>query len=178
MNMKTAGFLFTLVGFGALTLGPGFAGQPSDQAPERAPSENRAKTTSESHASGKSGQTGGTKTTAKGHSGPKLPQPFQRNGGHPGGKRTNNAQTIGTSANAAERHQPGWNKSAGGVKTGWIADEMERQRRLAVAGLPGTPPPNQVVHRPGPGQAAIGGPTIWSASNTAVINGTGMKHRP
>jgi hypothetical protein len=117
-----------------------------------------------------------TKTTAKAHSGPKLPQPFQANGGHPGEKRTNNAQTKSTSANAAELHQPGLNKSAGGAKAGSMINERENQRRLPVAGLSGTPPPNQ-VHRHGPGPAIIGGPTISRARNTAVINGTGMKHK-
>jgi hypothetical protein len=173
---------------GALTLDLGVAGQPSSQPPDRAPSENRAKTTGdrsprarhgdEGPASTKSSQSGGTKTTAKPHSGPKLPQPFQGTGGHQGEKRTNNAQLKGASANAAELHQPGLNKFAGGVKGGSMINEMEKQHHLAVAGLSGTPPLNQVLHPRGPGPAFIGGPAMLSARNTAVINGTAMRHRP
>jgi hypothetical protein len=185
--MRTTRFLIAIIAFGAFTLGPGFAGEPSNPAPGRAPSENRAKTTGdpslrarhgEEHpVSAKSSQSSGTKTTAKPRPGPKLPQAFQANGGHPGEKRSNNAQTKGTSANAAELHQPGLNKSAGGAKAGSIVNEMEKQHRLAVAGLSGTPVPNQVVHSWVPGQAFIGGPAISSARNTAVLNGTGMKHK-
>ena len=175
-----ARFLFTLVGFGALALGLGSAGEPSNQAVQRAPSQNRARTTSErtsdagdrvqppaaragqgradrkpldgeqhgSHASAKSGQTNGTKATAKGRPGPKLPQPFQRSGEHPGEKRTNNGQTKGALGNAAALHQPALNK------------------------------PGQVVHRVGPGPASLGGPASPRAGNTAVLNGTGMRRKP
>jgi hypothetical protein len=257
--MKTVPFLLTIVGFGAWSLGLGFA-EPSGSTRQRAPSQSRPDgkhsdhIQGESHASRMSNQNNGTKATAKSHPGPKLPQPFQANGGRSGEKRTNNARTKATSRTAAELRQPGWNKSAGGAKAGPIMSEMERQRRLAMAGLPGTPrpltkwflgvrrqsdlsavasekaeaatapstardvqerqtlaepkrcraplatalqsglpetagqtlstalpgtpPPNQVVHRPGPGQAFIGGPAIWIARNTAIINGTGMKHKP
>jgi hypothetical protein len=58
-----------------------------------------------------------------------------------------------------------------------MINAMENQRRLPVAGLSGTPPPNHLVHPRGPGPAIIGGPTLPSPSNTAVINGTGMKHK-
>jgi hypothetical protein len=179
--MKTAAFLFTLLGSGALTLGLGFAGQPSNPPREAAPPESRAKTTSarpESHAPAKSSPTNGAKKTAKGHSGPKLPQPSQGSSNRPGEKRTNNAQTKGTSGNAAQPHQPGLNKSAGGAKAGPMMNENGNQRRLLVAGLSGTPPPNPVVHARGPGPAIIGGPTPSSARNAAVINGTAMKHKP
>jgi hypothetical protein len=47
INMKTARFLFTMVGFGALALRLGFARETSDQAREPALSENRAKTTND-----------------------------------------------------------------------------------------------------------------------------------
>jgi hypothetical protein len=180
--MKTVRFLLPIVGFGALSLGLGFA-EPSGPARERAPSERPLEgkhfeqKPGESHASGMSNQNKGTKTTAKGHSGPKLPQLFQPNGGHPGEKRTNSAQTKGTSANAPGLHQPGLNKFAGGVKAGSMINEMENRRRLPVAGLSGTPPPNQLVHRRGPAPPLIGGPTLLTARNTAVINGTGMKHK-
>jgi hypothetical protein len=42
--MKTARFLFAVVGFGALTLGVGFAAEPSSQPPERDPHKHRATT--------------------------------------------------------------------------------------------------------------------------------------
>jgi hypothetical protein len=185
--MRTTRFLIAIIAFGALTLGPVFAGEPSNLAPGWAPSENRAKTASdrspgarrgeERPVSAKRTQSSGTKTTAKPHPGLKLPQAFQANGGHPGEKRTDSAQTKGTSANAAELHQPGLNRSAGGAKAGSIVNEMEKQHRLPVAGLSGTPLPNQVAHSWVPGQAFIGGPAISSARNTAVLNGTGMKHK-
>jgi hypothetical protein len=59
-----------------------------------------------------------------------------------------------------------------------MINERENQRRLLVAGLSGTPPPNYMVAHRGPGPAILGGPTISSARNTAAINGTGMKHKP
>jgi hypothetical protein len=182
--MKTIRFLVTTISFGALSLGLGFA-QPSGPAPQRPPSESRLdgkrshQQQEESHASRMSNQNNGTKTTAKPHSGPKLPQPFQANGGHPWDKRANNAQTKGASAYAAGLHPPGLNKAAGSAKvvSMTMASQMENQHRLSLAGLSGTPAPHQVVHPLPLGPASLGGPTIWSARNTAAINGTGMKHR-
>jgi hypothetical protein len=82
------------------------------------------------------------------------------------------------SGNVAELHQPGLNKSAGVGKAGSVINGTENQRRLPVAGLSGTPLASQVVHPWAPSQAFIGGPAMWSAKNTAVIGGTGMKHKP
>jgi type IV secretory pathway VirB10-like protein len=181
--MKMTRFLITIGALGAFTFGPGFAGASSTVPPG-----NRAKTTSipslhvkhgqEGPASAKNSQSSAAKTTAKAHSGPKLPQPFHANAGHPAQKRTNNAQTKGALGNLGELHQAGLKKAAAGTKAGPMMSEMERQRRLAMAGLPGAPRPNQVAHSWAPGQAFIGGPAVWSAKNTAVIGGTGMKHKP
>jgi hypothetical protein len=181
--MKTTRLLITIGALGAFTFGPGFAGASST-----VPRGNRAKTTSvpslhvkhgqEGPASAKNGQSGAAKTAAKAHSVPKLPQPFHANAGHPAEKRPDNAPTKGALGNAGELHQAGLNKAGAGTKAGPTMSEMERQRRLAMAGLPGAPRPNQVAHSWAPSQAFIGGPVVWSAKNTAVIGGTGLKHKP
>jgi hypothetical protein len=179
--MKTR-FLFTLAGLGALTLGLGFAqaSGASQKAPYRTrpdgkPSDQQQ---GESHASGTSSQAGGTRATAKGHAGPKLPQLFQGNGGRPGQKPTNNARSRSASPGAAELHRPGLNQAAGGAKAGSLINEMQNQRRLSALGLSGAPPPSLALPYRGPGPALLGGPAFLSARNAAVINGTGMKHRP
>jgi hypothetical protein len=195
--MKTKRLLITLVAFGAFTFGPGFAGEPSHPSREPAssshpgrepaPTWNRLKTIgersprarhgSEGPGSPTSSQAKETKTTAKPHLGPKLPQTLHANGEHPGEKPPISAQSKGASGAAAELHQPGLNRSAGLVKAGSITHETENQRRLPVPGLPGSPPANHVVHGWVPAQAFIGGPTMWSAKNTAVIGGATMRHK-
>jgi hypothetical protein len=177
--MKTTRFLIILIGFGALTLGPGFAGPPSHPALEGAPSQSRAKTTRvrpDSPVGANRGQTAGAKTTAKGHPGPKLPQPFHANGTRGGDGFIPASRTSG---NAAQLHQPG---NAGftrqqGARAGLMVNETQNQRRLPLAGLSGAPLSNPVVPHRGPGPALLGGPALSSARNAAVINGTGMKHR-
>jgi hypothetical protein len=182
--MKTTRLLITLAAFGAFTFGPGFAGEPPGPARETALPGKRVagrradEKPGQSHASVNSSQAKGTKPTVRPHSGPKPPQPFQANGGHPGEKRTNNAQNKGMSGNAAELRQPGLNKSAGGARTGSPISAMETQRRLPAAGRSGMPPANPLVPHRGPGPAIVGGPTMSMARNAAVINGTGMRHRP
>jgi hypothetical protein len=125
-----------------------------------------------------SSRAGGTKTTATGHPGPKLPQAFQGNGGRPGQKPTDNARSKNTPPGAAELHRPGLNQSAGGAKAGSMINEMQSRRRLSALGLSGAPPQSLAVPYRGPGPAILGGPALSSARNTAVINGTGMKHKP
>src|SRR5271165_74397 len=122
--MKTSRSLFTIVGLGALTIGLGFAGEPSDPSRDPALSQNRANTTSDPPAGAGHGvQTGagkeradgkrfdhqpeehrvsvkshppsGAKPADKPHSGPKLPQTFQAKGEPPGEKRASNAQATG-----------------------------------------------------------------------------------
>jgi hypothetical protein len=182
--MKTTRFLISIVTLGAFTLGLVFAGEPSNKAPgSQARTINdgssAARHGDEGPASARTSHSSGTKATAKAHSGPKLPQPFQANGGHPGDKRANSAQTKGASAYAAGLHPPGLNKAAGGAKvvSMTMASQMENQHRLSLAGLSGTPAPHQVVHPLALRTASLGGAASWSAGNTAAINGTGMKHR-
>ena len=185
--MKTTRFLIILIGFGALTLGPGFAGPPSHPALEGAPSQSRAKTTRvrpDSPVGANRGQTAGAKTTAKGHPGPKLPQPFHANGTRGGDGFIPASRTSG---NAAQLHQPGnagfqprtLSGQAGqqGARAGSMANETQNQRRLPLAGLSGAPLSNPVVAHRGPGSALLGGPALSSARTAAVINGTGMRHR-
>jgi len=186
--MKTTRLLITVVALGAFALGPGFAVEPSSRARLRVPAENRARKTDdrspgarhtdEGPAAAKSGKPKGTKTTAKPHPAPKLPQSSQANGAHPGEKPTNDAQTKGRSASAPELHQPGMSKSAAVARTGSMINETANQRRLPMAGLAGSPMPRQVARPWASSQGFIGGPTVWSAKNTAVIGGTGMRRRP
>jgi len=200
--MKTTRFLIAFIGLGALTLGPGFAGQPSHPALEGRSSETRSKTTHVgpySPASANRGGTTGAKTTTKAHPGPKLPQPVHRNATWGG---DGFIPASSTSGNAALSRQPGArpglvvnetqhqrppnpnrnlnlnpnrNLNRNPNLPASVANEMPSERRLPVAGLSGTPSPNLVVPHRGPGPALIGGPTLPSARNAAVINGTGMR---
>jgi hypothetical protein len=176
--MKTTLFLITIISFGALTLRPGFAGQ-SHPALEGRSSETRAKKT---HV--------GPGTT-KAHPGPKLPQPFHRNatrGGDgfiPGSPASGNAAfnrqpgaRPGSMVNETQHQRPpNPNLNRNPNLAASVASEMPGERRLPLAGLSGTPSPNLVVAHRGPSPAILGGPPLSSARNTAVINGTGMRHK-
>ncbi|HXP60213.1 MAG TPA: hypothetical protein VN829_06960 [Dongiaceae bacterium] len=128
--MKTTRFLITLVAFGALTLGPGFAGQPSHPALEGRSSETRSKTTHVgpySPASANRGGTTGAKTITKAHHGPKLPQPVHRNPTRGG---DGFIPASSTSGNAAQLHQPGnaaFNRQPG-ARPGSVVNETPHQR--------------------------------------------------
>ena len=204
--MRTPCFLFAAFIFGASTLGLSFAGEPAVQPREPVSSENRAKAADDRPAdagqqvqpragreqtdgkqadhkpaerpgSGKSAQTSGTRTTDKRRAGPKLPQPVQVKGGeHTGVKQTINTTT--TAGNAAGPHQPAVNASAAAAKTGSTINKMEDHRGPPAAHLYSQAPPSHEVPHRGPGPAIIGGLPALSARNTAVINGTMMKHKP
>jgi hypothetical protein len=129
----------------------------------------------ESHASRIGNQHNATKTTPKGRPGPKLPQPFRGRAGHPGEKRIDDARSKTTSGNAAQLHQPAPSGAPLPRERGVPGEPRAEFHPLALSG---TRPPNPVVPHRGPAMAAIGGPAISRAWTTAVINGTGMKHKP
>jgi hypothetical protein len=125
-------------------------------------------------------RTRGTQTTDKHHPGRKLPQPLQGKDEHPGAKQTSNVQPPTASAKTADPHRTGLNTSENAAKPGLTINKMEDHRPLPVARLSSLAlvPPSQAAPRRGSGPAIIGGPAGSSARNTAVISGTGLKHRP
>ena len=186
--MKKTRLLITLIGFGALTLKPGFAGQ-SHPPLEGKSSETRSKTT---HVG----------PYTKAHPGPKLPQPSHRGGDGfiPGSRMSGNAAQLRQPRNAGfqprrlsgQAGQPGArpgsmvnqtqpqrppNPNLNPNLAASLANGMPSERRLPLAGLSGTPSPNLLVPHRGPGPAILGGPPLSSARNAAVINGTGMRHK-
>jgi len=87
-------------------------------------------------------------------------------------------QTKSTTGKAVDLHQYGSNKAAAAAKDGATISKSENHRGLPVTGHSTSPPPTQAAPRRIPGPASIGGLANSSAKNTAVINGTGMKHGP
>lgn len=175
-NMNLLCLLFTIVGLGILAPGPGVAGEPSGQTSGQGVS--RDHVASDPHAGQVHGnQTSARKTTAQRRPGPNLAQPFQSIGGPPGVKRPNNAQTKTTPADAAVLHRPGLDKFTRAANDSSRINQFENHRGLPATGL-APPPLNQVVPRPGPSPAKLGGPAMSNVKNSAVINGTGMQHRP
>jgi hypothetical protein len=197
--MKMARFLFTTVGFGALTLGLSLAGEPSKQTSGQAPSEDQAASrrpagqAQGNQARDNREQTDGTPSKSKADSrafeqsrlaGPtKKAMPIQRPGqdrpkqaanGHeaPGNQRVVDTHIRRTPAN--DLHQPGLSKTATVAKDGlMISTRGNHLGGGTTAPLPG------VVRGQGPAPASIGGVAASGArSSTAAINGTGMKPKP
>jgi hypothetical protein len=165
--MKTARLLFAIVGFGAVTLVLGYAGEPSTQPPAQATYENH--TTSDRR-----------DDRAQGHE-QHHAKPVAKNHKEFGGKRGDGARTERESAN--DHQQPGLKRAVtGAANDGWMMNKMENRReelaRLPVGG--GTPAlaPGAVRGRSATA-AVIGGLVASTAKNSAaVINGTGMNRRP
>jgi hypothetical protein len=205
--MKTARFLFTIVGFGALTLGLGFASEPSRQPSGQGPSEDQAaskrpvgltqgnpvrgkaaptegqhsESKDDSHASEKSRQAGPIqKATPTHRPGQDRPKQVAKGYEDPAGQRVDKIQTKRPSVK--DLPQPGLNKAAVGAKPGLMMKTAGNQRqqfpRLPV-GSGTTAPLSGVVRGRGAAPASIGGLTVASARSTAaVISGTGMGHKP
>ena len=205
--MKTTRFLFTIVGFGALTLGLSFAGEPSIQPSAPSPTENHA--TSDRPADqaqgspgrGKSDQTDGTHSKSKDDSraseqssqaGPisKAMATHRPNQGRPkkganrqedpSGQRVNDTQTKQPSV--SNLHQPGLNQAAtaarDGLRMNTIGSQRQPPARLPVVSATTAPLPCTVRGR-GAASATIGGLAASSArSSTAAINGAAIKPKP
>jgi hypothetical protein len=197
--MKTTRFLFTSAGFGVLTLGLSFAGEPSGP-PPRGPSEGQAASKppagqaqgnpARDHRSYPDGthskskedsQAGPTRKTMPAHRpGPNRPKQAAIGREEPGRQRADNPPAQRTPANGLP--PPGLSKPATAAKDGLRLNPMGNQRqppaRLPVGSattalLPG------IVRGRGAAPATIGGLTASSArSSTAAINGAAMKRRP
>jgi hypothetical protein len=205
--MKTARFLFTMVGFGALTLGLGFAGESSRQPVGQGPSENQtasdhhgdqepgnrghgnrdladekhSNSNDNRHVSQKSSQAGPIKEAIPTHRDDQDRPKQVTNSQHDSGeKRVDNAQTKRASVN--DPHQPGLNQPVIAAKDGWMMNKTGKPReplaRLPVGGGATALSP-VVVHGRVPAPVIIGGLAASSAKNSAaVINGTGMRRKP
>jgi hypothetical protein len=170
--MKTARFLFTIVGFGALTLGLSYAGEPSSHSSEQNPRENH---TASARPAGRR-QGNGDQMDRK----PSL----LHNNGH-ALERSSQAGPLHTQINRTlgnELHQPGLKKAAtaatGGLMMNKIENHHQQLARLPVGGGTTAPWPGVVRSRSAT-LAAIGGLTASSAKNSAAaLNGAAIKRKP
>jgi 3-keto-L-gulonate-6-phosphate decarboxylase len=152
--MKTARFLFTIIAFGSLTLGLGYAGEPSSQSSERNPHETHAtsvKVNDNGHASGKSIQAGPVNTRSK-------------------------------RAPVTEVHQPGLKKAATAANKGLMMNKIrnhhEQPARLPVGGGI-TAPSARLARDRGAAAATIGGAAASSAKHpAAALSGADIKRKP
>jgi hypothetical protein len=207
INMKTARFLLVMAGFGALTLGRSFAGEPSGQSAGSRPSENhtaidraagqglgnptrgkgdetdgkRSEFQGDGHVSKKSSQAGLTQKATPTHR-PSQDRPGQAANSRqdPGERRVGNARTQRPEVN--DLHQPGSKKGVTAAGDGLMM-HTTATHRPQLAKLPvgsgTTAPLSGVVRSQGAAAARIGGAASSSAKNSAAaINGTGMGHKP
>jgi hypothetical protein len=179
MNMKTVCFLFAVFGFGALSLGSAFAGQPSKPEPSKYHITGDDRLAPPSH-----GKPEHVKTDlATGN----LPKP-QNSSLAP--KTTTHAAPTdsgpkGALANALS--QPGLNKAkvnaaATVTPKGGLAANKPASQHVALATLPANirpaVPSSGVPRGHSPAPAVIGGLASSSIkSSGAVLTGTGMKRK-
>jgi hypothetical protein len=147
--MKTARFLSTLAGFGALTLGLSLAGEPSGQPSAKGPSKDQVADIHQAPGQQRGDNTQTKRASVSGLHQPGLNQPVT-------------AAKAGAMMN----------------KTGNPREQLARPplgtgTTGTTTSLPG------VVHGRGAATASLGGLVPSSAkSSAAVINGTGMKPKP
>jgi len=160
--MKTARFLFALIGSGALTPGVGFAGEPSSQPSEHYPHQEHATS---------------VRPAGRVHG---IGDQMDRNS-----KKNSRAVPINNQSKRApvkELHQPGLNKTVPAAKGGLMMNKTrnnhEQPARLPVgrgttAPLPGVVPARSAT------VAAIGGLAASSAKHSAAaLNGAAIKRKP
>jgi hypothetical protein len=178
--MKTARRFFTVLGFGALTLGVGFAGEPSQQPSERDSRGNHAAGVAPAGpAHGK--QTPGKAEPADGK--PSIP----KDDSHVSVK-TSPASPTGAqpkSIPAIKPPQPALNTAAPAAKAGVTTGGLMMNKtgnqppaKLPVGSRTGVPRPGTVYGRSGI-PAAIGGTTTASAKKPATaLDGASFKLKP
>lgn len=191
--MKSNSFLLITIGLAALTIGPGFADEAPNQERDPLPAEkivNAARDSlpgTERDRLIRAGKRDGSHTSAQdrlsgkrpsGDSRLTRPQPLWINSPHPSDQRINKPQSKSLPGSIPGLSQPVLNKPASAAKTATSLTQMASHRDPPVAGLSTPHPPNQIVPRRGPGPAIVDGSVNLNARNTAVLNGTGMKHRP
>jgi hypothetical protein len=207
MNMRTPRFLFTIIGFGSLTLGLSLAGEPSRQPSGQEPSENHttsgrpadqaqgngardnrdqpdgkpSNSNAESHASEQSRQPGSASMAIpRNRLGQDHAKQVAIRHEDARNQRVDRSHTQRTPANDLQR--PGANKAATVAKAGSMLNPLGNHRdqpaRLPMGSGTIAPLPG-VVRSRGAGTASVGGLAPSSAkSSAAVINGTGMGRRP
>jgi hypothetical protein len=205
--MKTPRFLFTIIGFGSLTLGLSLAGEPSRQPAGQEPSENHttsdrpaeqvqgkgahdkrdqpdgkpSNSKAESHASEQSRQPGSaSKALPRNRLGQDHAKQDAIRHEDARNQRVDHTHTQHTPANDLQR--PGASKAATAAKAGSMINALGNHRdqpaRLPV-GSGATAPLPGVVRGRGAGTASVGGLAPSSAKSSAAgINGTGMGRRP
>jgi hypothetical protein len=170
--MKTARFLFRLIGCGVLALGMGFAGEPARQ-----PSEPDSHGNHAASAPPADRVHGNTDQMDEGHS------KFTEDG------RTSEMSGLAGSLNARSKstpvnplHQPGWTKAATGANVGLLMNRIGNRRQpLAKPPVGGgiTMPLPGALRGRGAATAVIGGAAASSAKNSAAaLNGAAMKRKP
>jgi hypothetical protein len=154
--MKTARFLFTMAGFGALTVGLGLAGESSRQEPDQ------------------------KKAIPAQHHNPDRPEPVPNRQEDSAEKRVDYPKTKRASVN--DPHQPGLTKAATAAKKGSTMNKTgsasEPFPRLPI-GRGTTALSTVVIRGRDPAPAIIGGLAPSGSKNSAaVINGTGIRRKP
>jgi hypothetical protein len=160
--MKTARFLFTMVGFGALTLGVGFAAEPSSPPSERVPRENHASS---------------VRSVGPGHGSRDHMERNSARSSQPGPLHTQTKRALGNGL-----HQPGLKRAATAANGGWMMNKIEHHHEQP-AKLPGgsgtTAPWPGVTRSRSAAAAVIGGLTASSAKNSAAaLDGTAIRRKP
>jgi hypothetical protein len=165
-NMKTARFLFAILGFGAVTLGMGFADEPSKQPSGQEPSENH--TTTDRPAD-----------QAHGHV-QDRPKQLAKSREDSGEKRGDHTQAKRASVN--DLQQPGLKRAATAANGGLVMNKIDNHHgqpaRLPVGSGTTAPAPGVIRSRSAT-ETAIGGLPSLSAKNSATgLNGTTIKRKP
>jgi len=187
--MKTACFVFRMIGCAVLMYGTSFAAwsgtasqqgsaNSADLASDRLRLEHTARADGGKHQAGKElsdEQRGNRRASDKNHppnqaSLAKANRPSQ----------LPNRREHSVTGNAMNLHRPGSDKSRGVANDGLMRNETVKSA-LPVGSLsvvrPTAPSLNNVRHR-GANPAVIGGLVSSKSANTGAINGTRMNHRP
>jgi hypothetical protein len=160
--MKTARFLFTIIGLGALTLGVSHAGEPSSQSSGEDPHKNHA-------------------TSVR----PADPVHGNKDQMDRTSKKSSQALPINNQSKRApvnEVHQTGLKKAATAANEGLMMNKIrnnhEQRARLPVGSGTTAPLPG-AVHARSATVAVIGGLAASSGKHSAaVVNGAAMKRKP
>jgi hypothetical protein len=121
-----------------------------------------------------------------GHSGVTLPRPKTvvkpalSSREHPAAKRDGMAPNGNASVIAASPHQNALSQSPAAAKDGPAHNVLQTPHSPAVSSPPARPAalPISPAHGPGSAPASLGGSATAATRNTAVLNGTGLKHAP
>jgi hypothetical protein len=190
--MRTRRFLFIMSVVGTLTIRA--AGEDSEPARQAEPSRNRAQTTSDRSSDPQAGvpsPVSQDRPHAKNANGKRVIGPRSINGNparlqppqrfplQPNTKRANAVESLTGTGN--HLRPVGSDKSASALKDVVAGGKLENQRgqpAVSQALRPSAELSLASTHGRATGSVFIGGPVIKKGERSAVLNGTGMQHRP